>query len=97
MPSALVVVSRTPCRHEHGKARFDRRTDTIENGFACPLLHPKELIEFVHFHPDLLPGLQRHYNQLTVPGRVKHMAKIFILDSDFFDVLYETFPDISSS
>jgi hypothetical protein len=34
----------------------------------------------VDFHPDLFLGLQRHDHELAVPGRVKHLAKIFILD-----------------
>jgi hypothetical protein len=50
----------------------------------------------MHFHPDLFLGLQRHDNQLAVLGRVKHLAKIFILDADFFDVLYVTFHGNSS-
>jgi aspartyl/asparaginyl-tRNA synthetase len=45
----------------------------------------------MHFRPNLLLGLQRHDNELTVPSRVKHLAKIFILDSDGFNVLHETF------
>src|SRR5450759_53943 len=77
-----------PGRDEYGEARVDYRANAIENGLTRPFFHAKELIELVHFHPDLLLGLQRHYNELTVPGRVKHLAKIFILDSDALDVLH---------
>jgi hypothetical protein len=65
--------------------------NAIENGFARPFFHAKELIQLMHFRPDLLLGLQRHDNELTVPSRVKHLAKIFIFDSDGFNVLHETF------
>ena len=65
-----------PSRDEHGEARADRRVNAIENGLARPFLHAKELIELVHFHPDLLLGLQRHDHELTVLSRVKHLAKI---------------------
>jgi hypothetical protein len=71
--------------------------NAIKIGFTRPLLHAKELIERVHFHPDLLPGLQRHDNQLTVPGCVKDLTKIFILNSDIFDILYKTSHGKSSS
>ena len=55
-----------PSRDEHGEARADHRANAIENGLACPFLHTKELIELVDFRPDLLLGLQRHDNELTV-------------------------------
>jgi len=71
--------------------------NAIENGLACPFLHPKELIELMHFHPDLFLGLQCHDNELAAFSRVKHLAKIFVLDGNVFDVLYVTFHDNSSS
>src|SRR5450759_2924753 len=80
-----------PSRDENGEARADHRANTIENGLARPFLHAKELIELVHFHPDLLLGLQRHDNELTVPGRVKHPAKLVIPDGDTLDILYKAF------
>ena len=84
-------------KHEHGESRADRCANTIKKGLARTFLHPKELIEFMHLHPDLLFWLQRHYNELTVPSGVKHLAKIFILDCNTFDVLYITFHSSSSS
>jgi hypothetical protein len=86
-----------PSRYEHGETRADHRANAIENGLARPFLHAKELIELVHFHPDLFLGLQRHDNELAVLGRVKHPAKIFILNRDAFNVFYETFHGIFSS
>src|ERR1035437_5095877 len=56
-----------PTRDEHGESRADHRANSIENGLASPFLHAKELIGYVRFHPDLLLGLQRHDNELTVP------------------------------
>jgi hypothetical protein len=50
----------------------------------------------MYFHPNIFPGLQSHDNQLTVLCRVKHLAKIVILDRDVFDVLYKTFHGKSS-
>src|SRR5450759_4832247 len=46
-----------PSRNEHGEARADRRANAIENGLAGSFLHTKELIELVHFRPDLFLGL----------------------------------------
>ena len=77
-----------PSRHEHSKAGTDLCAHTIENGLACPFLDAKELIELVDLHPDLLLGLQRHDYELTVLGRIKHLAKITILDGNAFNILY---------
>jgi hypothetical protein len=68
------------------------RMDTQVRGMnqARPFFHAEELIKLVHFHPDLLLGLQRHDNKLTVSGRVKYPAKFFILDGNALDVLYKT-------
>src|SRR5450756_1594281 len=84
-------------RDKHGESRADHRANAIENGLARPFLHAKELIELVHFRPDLFLGLQRHDNELTVPSRVKHPAKFFLLDGDALDVLHKTFHSNSSS
>src|SRR5450759_4670892 len=46
-----------PSRDEHGETRADHRANAIENGLARPFLHAKELIELVHFRPDLFLGL----------------------------------------
>ena len=70
---------------------FASRVNAIENSLSRTFLHPKELIEFMNLHHDLLFWLQRHYNELTVLGGVKHLAKIFILDRDTFDIFYITF------
>ena len=86
-----------PSRDEHGETRADHRVNAIENGLARSFLYAKELIELVNFHPDLLLGLQCHDNELTVPGRVKHAAKILIFDGIVLDVLYKTFHSNSSS
>src|ERR1039457_2782199 len=86
-----------PTRDEHGESRADLRANAIENGLARPFLHAKELIELVHFRPDLLLGLQRHDNELAVPSRVKHPPKFFILDGDALDILHKTFHSNSSS
>jgi hypothetical protein len=71
--------------------------NTIQNGLACPFFHAKELIELMHFHPDLFLGFQGHDNQLAVLGRVEHLAKIIILGSDLFDVFDVTFHGKASS
>src|SRR5450756_911922 len=84
-------------RDKHGESRADHRANAIENGLARPFLHAKELIELVHFRPDLFLGLQRHDNELAVPSRVKHPPKFFILDGDALDVLHKTFHSNSSS
>jgi hypothetical protein len=80
-----------PSRDDHGEARPDQRVDPIENDLARPFLHAKELIERVHFHPDLFLGFQRHDNKLTVLSCVKYPAKFLILYGDLFDVLDKTF------
>ena len=45
-----------PGGNEHGEARADQCANAIENSLARPFFHAKELIELVHFHPDLLLG-----------------------------------------
>ncbi|MDP1638721.1 MAG: hypothetical protein Q8K74_00780 [Candidatus Nitrotoga sp.] len=84
----VVIRSR---RNDYRKAGGNRRTNAIENCLAGSLLHAEELVEFVDFRPDLFLGLKRHDDELAVPGRVKHLSKIFILDSDAFNVLHITF------
>src|SRR5450631_4643737 len=86
-----------PGRDDYREARSDCRPNAIENRLTGPLLHAKELVELVDFRPDLFLGLQRHDNKLTVPGRVKHPAKFFILDGNALDVLHITFHSNSSS
>src|SRR5450759_4572347 len=73
---------------EHSEARADLRMNAIQNGLARAFLHAKELIELVHFHPNLFLGFQCHDYELTVFRRIKHLAKIFILDRDLFDIFY---------
>src|ERR1035437_8159207 len=46
-----------PCRDDYRKAGADRRPNAIENRVTGPLLHAKELVELVHFRPDLFLGL----------------------------------------
>ena len=46
-----------PGRDNYRGARSDRRPNAIENRLTGPLLHAKELVEFVDFRPDLLLGL----------------------------------------
>ena len=40
-----------PSRNDYREARPDRRPNAIENRLTGTLLHAKELIEFVDFHP----------------------------------------------
>jgi hypothetical protein len=57
-------------RDKYGKTRTYLRTDAIEDCDAIPLLYAEELIKFVDLHPDILPGLQRHDNELAVFSRI---------------------------
>ena len=73
-------------------AKPDRwHPSAIENRFAGPFLHAKELVELMDFRPDLFLGLQRHDDELTVLCRVKHAAKLVILDGEMLDVVHKTF------
>jgi hypothetical protein len=83
-----------PGWNDYSEARADDPVDTVENSFTRPLLHSKELIELVNLHSDLFLGLQGHQNKLTVFGRVKYLAKIFVLDGHSLDILYKTFHGI---
>src|SRR5450759_4432042 len=47
-------------RNDYREARADLRMNPIKNRLARTLLHAKELVGLVHFHPDLFLGLQRH-------------------------------------
>ena len=73
------------------EARADRRPDAIENRLAGPVLDTEELVELVDFRPDLLLGLQSHDDELAVLRRVKHLAKIDILDRETLDVFTKPF------
>jgi hypothetical protein len=84
-------------RDDYREARPDRRPNAIENRLTGTLLDAKELVELVDFRPDLFLGLQCHDNELAVFCRVKHLAKIFVLDSDAFYVLHKTFHSDSFS
>ncbi len=55
--------------------------DAIQDRLAGPLFHPEELIELVGFHADVFAGLQRHDDELAIPGGVEHLPEIRILDS----------------
>src|SRR5450759_345017 len=74
---------------EHSEACADFRVNTIQNGLARAFLHAKELIELVHFHPDLFLGFQCHDYELTVLRCIQYLSKIFILDRDVFNVFYK--------
>jgi hypothetical protein len=78
-------------RDKHGETRTYLRANAIEDSDTIPFLHAEELIELVDFHPDILPGLQRHDNELAVFSRIQYLAKVFILDADLFDVLTKPF------
>ena len=41
------------------------------------------------FRPDLFLGLQRHDDELAVLCRVKHAAKLIILDGEMLDVVHK--------
>jgi hypothetical protein len=82
-------------RDKHGKTRADFRADAIENSDTLPFLYSEELIELVDFHPDILSGLQRHDNELTVFSCIQYLAKVLITDADLLDVIYKTFHSIS--
>jgi len=84
-----------PSRDDYREARSDRRPNTIKNRLTGPLLYAKELVERVHLHPNLLLGLQRHDDELAVLCRVKHPAKLIILDGETLDVLYKAFHNVS--
>src|SRR5450759_334850 len=87
-----------PSRDKHGEARADRRPNAIENRLAGPFLHAKELVELVAFRPDLFLGLQRHDDELAVLCRIKHPAKLDILDGETLDVFHKAFHnDLSPS
>jgi hypothetical protein len=47
-----------PSRDDYGEASSDRGPKAIENRLTGPLLHAKELVELVHFSPDLFLGLE---------------------------------------
>ena len=51
------------------------------------------LVELVNFRPDLFLGLQRHQDELAIPCRIKHSAKLDTLDGETFDVLHTSFPN----
>ena len=46
-----------PSRDDYREAGADRRPNAIQNGLTGPLLHAKELVELMHFRPDLFLGL----------------------------------------
>ena len=48
--------------------------DTIQNRLTGSFLDAEELVQLVHFRPDLFPGLQGHQDQLAVSCRVEHLA-----------------------
>jgi hypothetical protein len=84
-----------PGRDENREARPDRRPNAIEDRFAGTLLHAKELVQLVDFGPDFFLWLQGHDDELAALGRVKHPAKIGILDGETFYVLDKAFHDDS--
>ena len=86
-----------PSRDDDREARSDRRPNAIENRLTGPLLHAKELVERVDFRPDLFLGLQRHDDELAVLRRVKHPAKLVILDGEILDVLHKAFHNDNES
>ena len=43
------------------------------------------------FRPDLFFWLERHENELAVFCGIEHLPKIFILDSETFDILHKSF------
>src|SRR5674476_1160286 len=85
-----------PSRDDNREAGFDRRPNAIENHLTRPLLDAKELVELVDFRPDLFLGLSCHDDELAVLCRVKHLAKLAILDSETLDVLHKAFHNDSS-
>jgi hypothetical protein len=74
-----------PARDDHRRALANGRLDTIKDHLARALLHAKELVRLVGFHPYVFPGLQRHEDQLRLLGRVEDLAKISVLDGNAFD------------
>src|ERR1035437_4955673 len=94
--AAIDDVVRRPGRDDDREARSNRRPNAIENRLTGPLLHAKKLVELVDFRPDLFLGLQRHHDELAVLGRVKHPAKLVILDGETLDVLHKAFHSDSS-
>src|ERR1035437_4173075 len=82
-----------PSRNDYREARSDRRPNAIENRFARTLLDAKELVELVDFRADVFLGLQCHEDKLAVFCRVKHLAKLGILDGETLDVLHIAFHD----
>src|ERR1051326_925897 len=45
-----------PSRDDYREPRTDRGSHAIENRFTGPILHAKELVKRVNFHPDLFLG-----------------------------------------
>lgn len=84
-----------PGRNDDRKSRLDRRPRAVKNRLPGPLLHAKELIQLVHFRPDLLLGLQCHDDELTILRRIQHSAELLVLHCNALDVLYEAFHDVS--
>src|ERR1019366_4130127 len=94
--AAIDDVVRRSGRHDDREARSNRCPNAIENRLTGPLLHAKKLVELVDFRPNLFLGLQRHHDELAVLGRVKHPAKLVILDGETLDVLHKAFHSDSS-